>query len=81
MVASDDEHTDYLSYLLRIWRVDEASDERECAVWRASLESTHTGERKGFAGLEELCDFLRGRVGELSGSLNTYTEGENEKHA
>lgn len=79
MAADDGEHTDYLSYLLRLWRVDEASGGRGCAVWRASLESTHTGERKGFADLEELCGFLRGRIGKLSGFLNTHTEGENEK--
>ena len=46
--------SDYLSYLLRLWRVGE-----EEAVWRASLESSHTGERKGFAGLDDLFDFLR----------------------
>jgi hypothetical protein len=45
---------DYVSYLPRLWR---GSDEG--AVWRASLQSPHTGERVGFASLEKLHDFLR----------------------
>jgi hypothetical protein len=46
---------DYVSYLLRLWRASDGED----TVWRASLESPHTGERKGFASLDELFDFLR----------------------
>jgi hypothetical protein len=49
----------YLSYLMRLWRV---SDEEE-PVWRASLKSAHSGERLGFAGLEELFDYLRAETG------------------
>ena len=64
------EQPDYQSYLLRLWRVN---DEEE-AVWRASLESVHTGERKGFAGLEALFDFLRERTGVSPGS--SEDEGE-----
>ena len=45
----------YLSYLIRLWQI---SSEGEL-VWRASLESPHTGERKGFASLDGLLDFLR----------------------
>jgi hypothetical protein len=46
--------TDYLSYLLRLWR-----DIDEPALWRASLQSPYTGERIHFASLEDLCDHLR----------------------
>ena len=46
------EQSDYLSYLLRLWQVSE-----EETTWRASLESSHTGERKGFASLDDLFDF------------------------
>jgi hypothetical protein len=53
-VKSTGERRDYLSYLLRLWRVG-----KEEAVWRASLESPHTGERIGFASLDELFAFLR----------------------
>jgi hypothetical protein len=44
----------YRAYLLRLWRTD-ASD---AAVWRASLEDSRTGERIGFASLEQLFAFL-----------------------
>ena len=43
-----------ISYLLRLWQA-----EREGALeWRASLESAHTGQRRGFASLAELYVFL-----------------------
>lgn len=48
------EQPDYQSYLLRLWRVDEGENGVQ-----ASLESTHTGERRGFANLEVMLDFLR----------------------
>lgn len=51
------EQLDYLSYLLRLWRAGE-----EKAVWRASLESSHTGERVGFATLSDLFTFLEQEV-------------------
>lgn len=44
----------YQSYLLRLWRVDEDGHQ----VWRASLEDPRTGERRGFASLELLMEFL-----------------------
>jgi hypothetical protein len=44
----------YLSYLLRLWQTNESGQQ----VWRASLESPGTGERRGFAGLKEMFDFL-----------------------
>jgi hypothetical protein len=43
-----------LTYLLRLWAISSAGE----LVWRASLEGTYTGERQGFASLEELCAFL-----------------------
>lgn len=51
-------HGDYVSYLLRMWRESEKG-----AVWRASLQSPHTGDLVGFARLDELFDFLRGQAG------------------
>jgi hypothetical protein len=44
----------YLSYLLRLWLVEENGNN----VWRASLEVTHSGEKHGFASLESLFAFL-----------------------
>ena len=43
-----------LSYLLRLWQ----TGHKGALVWRASLESAHTGERWGFANLAELYAFL-----------------------
>jgi hypothetical protein len=54
----DKEQPDYLSYLLRLWRV---SDEEQ-AVWRASLKSPHTGECRGFVSLIDLFTFLEKEV-------------------
>ncbi len=54
----------YHSYLLRLWCTEQ--DGNGC--WRASLENSHTGERIGFAGLEELFAFLMEQVdGNLKG--------------
>ena len=46
----------YLSYLLRLWQTGSQP------AWRASLESL-TGERQGFADLEELFAFLKSQTG------------------
>ena len=42
------------SYLLRLWRTDELGG----LNWQASLEIPETGERIGFASLEELFAYL-----------------------
>jgi hypothetical protein len=44
----------YKSYVLRVWQAGGPAH----VVWRASLEDVHTGERLGFAGLEQLFAFL-----------------------
>jgi len=51
----------YRSYLLRLWRV---SGEETCA-WRAMLESPSTGERRGFASLDDLCAWIKAQAAEL----------------
>jgi hypothetical protein len=52
----------YQSYLLRLWR----TSSHEHAVWRASLESAQTGERRGFADLASLVAFLEEQTGDGS---------------
>ena len=52
----------YLAYMLRLWQID---DEGE-PIWRASLESPHTGERRGFPNLEALVVFLVEQTGNQS---------------
>ncbi|MBU0494027.1 MAG: hypothetical protein KKA73_10165 [Chloroflexi bacterium] len=51
----------YLAYMLRLWQ---SSSEKP--DWRASLESPHTGERQGFASLDDLFDFLQHRTDAVS---------------
>jgi hypothetical protein len=55
------EHPDYLSFLMRLWRVpgDGHSWCSREASWRASLESAQTGATQSFADLEDLFAFLR----------------------
>ncbi|MBI4321170.1 MAG: hypothetical protein HY675_21985 [Chloroflexi bacterium] len=49
---------DYRAYLLRLWRAESA----EGTVWRASLESPHTGECRAFPDLASLYAFLQGQT-------------------
>jgi hypothetical protein len=58
----------YLSYLLRLWQT---SDEAE-QIWRASLEVPGAGERRGFASLKELFEFLETQTGPESGQAHSY---------
>jgi hypothetical protein len=53
---------------LRLWRVsgEDEPQSPEKAVWRASLEDPNTRERRAFAGLDELFDFLRERTGQVT---------------
>ena len=50
----------YRAYLLRLWQVPGLGP----AVWRASLEDPHTGERLGFGSLDNLVAFLRAVSGD-----------------
>ena len=70
------EQRDYISYLLRLWRMDGDDEALGCdhprsflgngsRGWRASLESPVTGERLGFGCLEDLFGFLRAQAGPL----------------
>jgi hypothetical protein len=52
----------YLSYLLRLWRVSE----EEKPLWRVSLQRPDTGKRLGFASPDELFEFLRRQMGVMS---------------
>jgi len=50
----------YLSYLLRLWQTCDG----KTRIWRASLESPGSGERRGFADLKSLFDFLSAEIGQ-----------------
>ena len=49
----------YMAFMLRLWR----AAEHDIWIWRASLESPHTSERRGFATLREPFAFLESDVG------------------
>ena len=51
----------YQAYLLRLWPTRPHGTEP--AVWRASLENPHTGQRLGFASLEQLFAYLIEQTG------------------
>ena len=44
-----------LVYLLRLWRITNG----EQVIWRAALQDVRTGERRGFASLDQAVAFLR----------------------
>ena len=48
----------YRSYVLTFWE-ERSRDPDTPAVWRFSLQDPRTGQRRGFASLEEVMDFLR----------------------
>jgi hypothetical protein len=56
----NDDRRDYLAYMLRLWR----AEDDDGPVWRASVESPHTGERQTFANVELLIAFLKEKTGD-----------------
>jgi hypothetical protein len=61
----------YQSYLLRLWR----EKGRASIQWRASLQDPHSGDRVGFAHLDELVGFLREQIG-LAPAAEDSVKGE-----
>jgi len=61
----------YRSYLLRLWEEDINGKQ----VWRISLENPFSGDRRGFANLNDLCAFLKDKMQEE----NDKQEVSNEK--
>jgi hypothetical protein len=53
-----DSKKEYRSYLLRLW-VDDVNGKR---AWRISLENPFSGERRGFANLQDLCVYLKKKM-------------------
>jgi hypothetical protein len=72
----DSDPKNYLAYLLRLWQVNQDGD----CVWRASLENSHTGERRGFASLDLmmifLTELLQQSTGDEQNNRITDTTGE-----
>ncbi|MBN2390575.1 MAG: hypothetical protein JXR84_07625 [Anaerolineae bacterium] len=70
-----EEQQRYHAFLLRLWPVEA----RGQTVWRASLESSHTGERWGFANVDALCTFLHQQSIAVSGSGADERRCQNEQ--
>ena len=66
----------YLAYLLRLWQVRREGH----LLWRVSLESPHTGERWGFADIEQLLAFLRMKT-EAEITSDVRSDGDREDDA
>ena len=64
----------YVSYLLRMWQDSNGPE----PIWRASLQSSLTGERQVFASLDHLFAFLRRRVG-LVCDTDGFDEGSGDQ--
>jgi hypothetical protein len=62
----------YIAYLLRLWRERDG----ELSRWRASLQDPRSGERVGFARLEELFRFLRQETEDWPGRNGCPTRSE-----
>ena len=60
----DEPVPDYRTYVLRLWRMRGAG----AIGWRASLADPDSGERHGFASLDDLLLFLRRETGVGSGA-------------
>ncbi len=54
------EEEGYRAYLLRLWR----EGSKDSLAWRASLESTGTGELRMFTNLVDLFEFLEAQIEE-----------------
>jgi len=59
-MQSFDKPPAYRSYLLRLW--EERSEQPAMVAWRCSLEDPLTGQRRGFASLEALMDWLKAEL-------------------
>ncbi len=59
MFYRDRKPGEYMAYMLRIW----PARNRTVLCWRACLENVRTGERTGFASLDELFVYLRQQTG------------------
>lgn len=51
--------SDYVSFLLRLWQ----AEEDDYWVWRASLESAQTGEKRNFATVSVMMEYLEREYG------------------
>ena len=70
----DEQRQGYVSFLLRLWRVED----RGKSGWRASLEEPGGGDRLGFASIDNLCAFLRWEANLPPNSPRTQPTEQND---
>lgn len=56
---------DYLAFVLRLYRAGEQSG-APVPDWRVSLENARTHQRQGFAGLEDMFEFLAQKIDQMA---------------
>ena len=61
MMSTFDKPPRYRSYLLTVWE-ERSQDPDVSVIWRFSLQDPRTGQRRGFASLEEMVNFLRTKL-------------------
>jgi hypothetical protein len=61
MMSTFDKPPRYRSYLLTVWE-ERSQDPDVSVIWRFSLQDPRTGQRRGFASLEEMVSFLRTKL-------------------
>lgn len=72
------EPPDYRAYLLRLWLA--SAEHNGSGAWRASLENSHTGERLGFASLEQLFAYLIEQVERTRHPLSKLASDASDDH-
>ena len=70
-----EEEQRYKSYLVRLWQTESMGE----WAWRASIENAHTGERRGFARLALLFQFLEEEAGGTACEVKPRAEPEQSK--
>jgi hypothetical protein len=71
------EQRHYISYLLRLWQTRSGGE----LIWRASLESPHTRERRGFASLMDMFTFLEKEISSIGEGKAAPNAGEKRDDA
>ncbi len=73
-ISAGGKRVNYDSYLLRMWQVPTNGE----FAWRISLENVQTGEKHGFANLEEFIIYLKEKNKHEDKPLVTGNHGEVE---
>jgi hypothetical protein len=62
----------YFSYLVRLWRLNDT------AMWRATLQDPHTGQKFLFDSVESLFSFLNQQLGKPASVVEQPTDAPSD---